>query len=205
MPTVALATEFDDYDAEIYRALLALTMQQDVVRWPTELRFNGCRSVRHLMEPFLRQAEKSDVRHALFAIDNDGGARRHPEHDDLHDVAAQARDEVDGCRHCWLTDALPAWWTEGGRRAAIVVPVQTLETWLLTLRGDDLLPSAEQVYNRDVLKKRFFGRPKPPITVCRDQALTLLKQDDALERLRRRPSFRRFEVAIDSWRVHPSE
>ena len=34
--------------------------------------------------------EPPDVRHALFAIDNDG-ARRHPEHDDIHDVAAQAR------------------------------------------------------------------------------------------------------------------
>lgn len=205
MPTVAFATEFDDYDAEIYRALLALTLGQPVVRWPTELRFNGCRSVRHLMEPFLRRAEKDAVRHALFAVDNDGGARRHPEHDDVHDVAAQALDEADGCRHCWLAQALPAWWTQGDRRTAIVVPVQTLETWLLVLRGDDLTPSPEQVYHRDVLKKRFFGKPKPPLDVCRDQAIALLNEPGALERLRLRPSFQRFESAIAPWRVDSIE
>ncbi|HSN97832.1 MAG TPA: hypothetical protein VLS89_06020, partial [Candidatus Nanopelagicales bacterium] len=135
MLTVAIATEYDDYDGEVYRVLLERYLGQPVARWQTAMRFNGDRSVRKLAAPYLVTAAAAGVRHALFAIDNDGGSKRRPEHDEGHDQAAQAADEREGCRVCWLSQALPASWTESGARRCVVVPVQTLETWLLCLRG----------------------------------------------------------------------
>jgi hypothetical protein len=63
------------------------------------------------------------IRHALFAVDNDGGARRGPEHKPNHDQPTQAADD-DGCRTCRILQAIPEWWTIADRRHCAAVPVQ---------------------------------------------------------------------------------
>jgi hypothetical protein len=200
MPTVAIATEYDDYDGEVYRFLLGRLLGAEVEKWRTEMRFSGDRTVRGLAELYLRKAAAQGVRHALFAIDNDGGARRRPEHDDSHDPADESIEEADRCRVCWLHQALPSSWLTEGRLLCVVVPVQTLETWLLCLRGDGLLPSPEQCYARRVLKKHLFGSPLPPVEMRSELALGLLGRPDALQRLRERRSFRHFEAQLAAWR-----
>lgn len=200
MPTVAIATEYDDYDGEVYRFLLGRLLGAEVKKWRTEMRFSGDRTVRGLADLYLRKAAEQGVRHALFAIDNDGGARRRLEHEDSHDPTEESIEEADRCRVCWLHQALPPSWLAEGRMLCVVVPVQTLETWLLCLRGDDLLPSPEQCYARRVLKKRLFGNPLPPVEMRCELALGLLGRPDALERLRERKSFRHFEAQLAAWR-----
>lgn len=164
------------------------------------MRFNGDRSVRKLAAPYLSAAARDGIEHALFAIDNDGGLKRHPEHSSDHDQASQAADR-DGCRVCWLEAALPASWLAGGRKRCVVVPVQTMETWLLCLRGalPFAAPSPEQDYSRPVLKKRFFGAPLPPVTARVALALAEVLKADALTTLRRRQSFRHFEAQLAGW------
>src|SRR5665213_344137 len=105
--TVAIGSENDDVDAEVYRILLGRLLGQEVNRYATARSFSGWKSVRDLAAPYLADAWRNGARHALFAIDNDGGAKRAPEHDDTHDVRAQA-DDKNGCRTCWLAQALPA-------------------------------------------------------------------------------------------------
>jgi hypothetical protein len=124
---VAIAAENDDYDGEIYRVLLARVLGTEIERFHPEIRFSGLWSVIKAAEPFLRRAQANDVRHALFAVDNDGGARRHPEHAPEHDGAREAADS-DGCRVCRLDMTLPRWWLAEGHRQCIVIPVQTIET-----------------------------------------------------------------------------
>ena len=197
---VAIAAENDDYDGAILRRLLELALGEAVDPWASEMRFSGLWSVATQADPFLHSARAGGVKHALFAVDNDGGARRRPEHSPGHDAAQQAADP-DGCRWCWLDRHVPAWWREGGRLQCVVVPVQTIETWLLHLRGDVLpAPSPEQFYSRQVLKRALFGRAKPPLARRVELALELLARPDALERLRGRPSFRLVEVQLQGWR-----
>ncbi|MEO7592308.1 MAG: hypothetical protein ABI134_13920 [Byssovorax sp.] len=199
MLTVAIAAENDDYDAEIYRTLLELLLGQPITRYPTARRFSGCRSVRDLSEAYLRDADRQGVTHALFAIDNDGGAKRAPEHDQEHDAPVEAVNE-DGCRACWLAEVLPRWWTINGSKRCLVVPVQTLETWLLCVRGDPFsAPSPEQQYGRPVLKKRFFGKPEPPAQMRCSMALAELSKPGALAILRQRRSFQHFEAQLADW------
>lgn len=90
MLTVAIATENDEYDAEIYRMLLELLLGKPVTRYQTPRRFSGWRSVRSLSEAYLRDADRKGVKHALFAIDNDGGAKSALEHEQEHDAPAEA-------------------------------------------------------------------------------------------------------------------
>ncbi len=199
MLTVAIAAENDDYDAEVYRTLLEIELGQPVARHPTQRRFSGWRSVRDLSDAYLRDAARKGVKHALFAIDNDGGRDRAPEHDPAHDPPAEAANE-DGCRACWLTEALPVWWTADGGKRCVVVPVQTLETWLLCVRGDPFsAPSPEQQYGRSVLKKRFFGKPEPPARTRLDLALAEIQKPSALDVLRQRRSFQCFEAQLAGW------
>lgn len=204
--TVAIASENDSFDGEIYRAILQLILQRPVNRWQTEMRFDGHRAVYKLAELFLVRARQHGIRHALFAVDNDGGQRRRPEHDADKCAAVQnpevaiRLDNDDVCRVCWLTSGVPAGWLAEGGLLCLAVPVQTVETWLLHLRGDSLDPSPEQVYHRPTLKKRFFGKPLPPAEDRIALALQQIQRADALERLRERRSFRLMETQLAAWR-----
>jgi hypothetical protein len=199
MLTVAIAAENDDYDAEIYCTLLELLLAKPVVRYPTQRRFSGCRSVRDLSEAYLRDAERHGVQHALFAIDNDGGAKRAPEHDAAHNAAAEAAN-TDGCRACWLGEVVPAWWAANGSKRCLVVPVQTVETWLLCVRGHAFsAPTAEQQYSRSALKKYFFGKVLPPAAKQRELALAEIRKPGALGILRQHLSFQQFEAQLAGW------
>ena len=208
---VAIASENDAFDGAIYHRLLELSLGRPVALWPTEMRFDGHRAVYKLAETFLLRALQSGIRHAFLAVDNDGGSKRRPEHDDTHCTSAsQARgaalaiDDDDACRECWLRSALPVDFAARGAMACVVVPVQTLETWLLHLRGDlhdknpDLLP--ERIYDRRELKRQFFGRPVPASQERTAMALRLLEPPTALDRLRQRPSFMRMERQLAAWR-----
>jgi hypothetical protein len=134
-------------------------------------------------------------------VDNDGGARRRPEHDPADAPPPFRVDDDDTCRECWLSQAIPASWSATGGRACVVVPVQAIETWLLFLRGDALTPTPEQAhgYHRPTLKRQFFGKPTPPAATRLALARAELARPDAIELLRARPSFRRFDAAIAGW------
>ncbi|MFS8065378.1 MAG: hypothetical protein ACMG6S_03295 [Byssovorax sp.] len=203
MLTVAIATESESFDAEAYRALLSRLLDEEVTRWKTDLRFSGWKSVCRDIPLYLDKAADAGVTRALVAIDNDGGARRRPEHDVAHVSAQQASDDEDGCAFCLLTESVPSSWVVGDRKQCLVVPVQVLETWLLVIRGETLSPSPEQAhaYSRSALKKRFFGdsiRSQATRTVM---ALEQIQKPEALERLRALPSFRLFADQVDRWAI----
>lgn len=203
MLTVAIASENDALDAEVYRLLLARLLDTEVQRWKTDITFQsgGFRRVYNLVPTFLEFAAKNGVTRALIAIDNDGGSQRCPEHEPTH-VAAQHGAGEEDCRVCWLGQRVPdAWKAEPSiHRACIIVPVQTLETWLLSLNGHDFGGKRpEQTYDRSSLKKKFYGRPIPPSRRCTELALEQLRRPDALDILRQRPSFQHFEQQLRSW------
>ncbi|MEW5854826.1 MAG: hypothetical protein AB2A00_38980 [Myxococcota bacterium] len=199
MLTVAIATEFDDYDAEVSRVLLEQALARSVVRWQTSIRFNGDKSVKKLAPLYVRRALAEGVRHFLFTIDNDGGQRRRPQHAPEHDEIAEAADERDGCRWCWISRAAQV---DSPAVRCIAVPVQTMETWLLVARGEALSPSPEQCYHRPTLKKRFFGTPLPATDVRTRLAVDVIRQPHALHALRGLRSFQLFEaqLGIEGWR-----
>lgn len=92
-------------------------------------------------------------------------------------------------------------WKNPPLRYCIVVPVQTLETWLLVLKGYPFEESSpEKRYYRPVLKKDLFGKPLPPEAERTRIALDLLKAPNALKLLRERPSFQRFEARLAEWK-----
>ena len=105
----------------------------------------------------------------------------------------------DSCRECWLQAAVPATWTARGGKTCVVVPVQTIETWLLVLRGMEFSGEPEKTYDRRALVKRFFGSPKPPVATRVSLAPSELRRPDALDILRARPSFQRFEARLTVW------
>jgi hypothetical protein len=199
MLTVAFATENPSYDSEVYRVLLELSLGVPVTAWKSQARFSGWKSVLHLAEAYLVQAAEKGVQHAVLAIDNDGGLKRHLEHEPDHDAPRQAEDP-DGCRFCLLAEALPKSWVETGNKRCLVVPVQTLETWLLVLRGDPLKDPPEGVFDRRHLKKLFFGHPLPPEEKRMTMALEVLRREGALTKLRQRRSFRLFEEQLADWK-----
>ena len=198
-----MATENGAFDAEVYRYLLQCILQTPVTTWSGDrpVRFNGWKSVVKQAPIFLKLAEQAKLRHALLAIDNDGGSRRHPEHQPDHDVKHQAADE-DGCRVCKLMNIVPDSWEAAEFRRCVVVPVQTIETWLLVARGDTFnAPTPEQYYHRSVIKKKFFGCNGLPETVKTEMALEVLGRADVLGTLRLRRSFQHFEQQLASWKA----
>lgn len=197
MRTVAIATECDDFDAEVYRVLLELLLGEPIERWKNQFRFSGWKNVCALASVYLEAALAEGVQHALVAIDNDGGSKRRPEHQPTHDAKAEAANPEDGCGFCLLSES-----TAGSAMplSCLVVPVQTMETWLLVLRGDDMGAEPERVHHRRVLKKQFFGKPLPPVATRTDLALEQIRRPDALDILRRRPSFALFEAQLTTWR-----
>lgn len=203
--TVAIASENDLFDGEIYRSLLEQILGRPVIRWRTEMRFDGHRAIYKLSDPFLDRAHQTGIKHALVAVDNDGGLKRRPEHDPAScpvskdpSIVIDIDDDVT-CRYCWLSSAIPTSWTKRGGLLCLAVPVQTIETWLLHLRGDALEPSPERVFDRPNLKKRFFGRPLPPAAERLAAALAQVQRSDALDRLRERRSFALFESQLSAW------
>jgi hypothetical protein len=203
MLTVAIASENDALDAEVYLQLLARLLHVEVQRWNTDITFQsgGLRRVHNLTPIFLEMAEKQGVTRALIAIDNDGGSQRCPEHEPTHVAAWHGAGEED-CRVCWLGQRVPEAWkaAQSTHRVCIVVPVQTLETWLLVLKGHDFEGKRpEQTYDRPSLKKKFYGHPLPPSRRRTELALEQLRRPDALDILRERPSFQHFEQQLRSW------
>lgn len=201
--TVAIASENDSFDGEVYRVLLAQLLGVPVVRWVGSFAFNGYKSVAKVAPAFLLAAAAAGVEHALFAIDNDGGASRNPEHEPSHVAPPFDLTDDRSCRECWLQSALPNAWKEGTGRLGIVVPVQLIETWLLVLRGAPLEPTPEQAsaYNRNALKKKFFGKTTPPLATRIALAKAELEKPNALDLLEERPSFRRFAERVAAWRI----
>lgn len=198
---VAIASENDDYDGEIYRTLLQQLLGRGVQKWQTDMRFNGDKSVWKQAAPYLQRALQQGVRHALLAVDNDGSSTRRQEHSEAHQGAGELADP-DGCRVCWLRSALPTFWSTAAHPHCIVVPVQCIETWLLAVRGDEMAPSPERAfsYSRPDLKRRFFGSgTKPPLSTRLKLALEQLSRPEATGRLRERASFRHFEAQLRSW------
>lgn len=196
---VAIAAEAP-YDTRIIQVLVERLLDRPIVPWVGAYKFNGCKSVATLALAFLGAAARADIRHALLAIDNDGGSRKRPEHADscILPTEFNANDD-DGCRECWLHSAVPLSWTAGGGKSCIVVPVQTIETWLLTIRGDDLGESPEGNYHRPTLKKKFYGERKPSFERGLAIAMVELRKTNAVDVLRRRESFQRFAGHLASW------
>jgi hypothetical protein len=206
MLTVAFATENNRFDGEVYRVLLELLLGFPVTAWKSESRFSGWPSVLHLAKPYLLQAAERGVRHAVLSIDNDGGSKRHLEHEPDHDAQREALDP-EGCRFCLLAEALPKSWIEAGNKRCLIVPVQTVETWLLLLRGDPLPEPPESEFNRNQLKRLFVRRDehgrdrlKPPEEQRTAEALALLRREGAVTKLRERRSFRLFEEQLADWK-----
>jgi hypothetical protein len=202
-PRVAIACENLAVDGEIYSTLLGQILAGPVVRWaPPGLEFNGWRHVVRLLPHFLGLATTEGVSLALAAIDNDGGLKRHPEHDPTHTPWSwEARPEdvlgSKGCRVCSLGGRVPPGWSSG---ACIVVPVQALETWLLVARDHRFsVPSPELQFNRTVLKGACWGKPMPHERLRFDLALGWLADPAALPRLRGLRSFQLFEAGVRRW------
>lgn len=203
---VAIASEYDGYDGEIYRFLLEAILCTPVTKWTGAFVFNGCNSVAKSAPGFLLAAQRAGVRHALLAVDNDGGAMRRPEHEDQHVVPTFNIKDTTSCRACWLTAAVPAAWSGSGGLSCVVVPVQVIETWLLSIRGHSFSAStAERTYDRRALKRHFFGPGAfPPTRVAIAHAMTELQKPHALATLRTRPSFQRLEAALAAWLAPPA-
>lgn len=197
---VAIASENGMYDAEAYRYLLSRLLDRQVNLWRSNVRFNGWKTVVNQTPIYLRHAARNGVNRALVAIDNDGGKNTGPEHESDHDVKAQARN-INGCRVCRLLDIIPEdWKSPDSYRYCVVVPIQALETWLLSIQGFSFRsPTPEAYYHRRALKTAFFGKPLPPEADRTKAALAELKKSDAIDILRQRRSFRYFEKQLDGW------
>ena len=78
---VAIAAENLETDGEIYRDLLEVVLGVPVERFtPGAASFRGWKTVYRLAPLFLELAADAGFDRALLAIDNDGGAKRRPEH-----------------------------------------------------------------------------------------------------------------------------
>lgn len=201
MLTVAIASENGNYDSRIYQVLLSMLLGTEVEIWNEHsYTFHGWKPVVHNARLFLREAKSNGVHRALLAIDNDGGSKRRLEHHAGHIQSVDALNEEDGCAECLLAEQIPLEWRTPPLHCCTVVPVQTLETWLLVLKGYQFKEkSPEGRYHRYVLKRDLFGKPTPPEDVRTQMALALLRTPGALEILRKRPSFQRFEARLTGW------
>ena len=93
-------------------------------------------------------AQASEVELAksnILLLGPTGCGKTHLAHDPGHDPATEAATKT-GCRFCLLAERLPVWWTAEPRKRCVVVPVQTLETWLLCIRGDAFTARAHRIW-----------------------------------------------------------
>lgn len=201
MTTLTVAIAAEGPDGAIYRALIEAVLGRPVLAWNGTYVFTGCKAVPKLAYPFLNAAARAGVKHAMLAIDNDGSLRKRPEHIPTHAVPVFKIDDDDTCRECWLTGAIPNVWLAGDSKNCVAVPVQTIETWLLAIRGIPAFATAtpEQQYSRSVLKKMFYGKPTPPEARRLEMAIEQLAIPGALTALSLRPSFQRFKAKIADW------
>lgn len=158
---VAIASENPEYDGEIYRRLLELTIGAGVRRFETDTVIRSRTGIPGRVQPFLRRALDEGVRHALIGVDNDGGASRRPEHEDTHRRDEQLLDPNSACSVCWLEQFIPPWWTSERGQQCLVVPVQTIETWLLILRGHTFASAPESTYHRRRVEEMFLRQAVP--------------------------------------------
>ncbi|MFI5299243.1 MAG: hypothetical protein ACHREM_14200 [Polyangiales bacterium] len=209
MIRVALVTENNAVDGVIFVDLVKL-MGLNIEPWsPSARPFPGLPAIWRNLAAYLQTAEDDGVEHALVAIDNDGGARRNPPHQADHVVDDFADDWNAACRVCRLRKFLPPAWNEGSRRSCLVVCMQTIETWLLVLKGHAFSNARrvpERDYGRDAMKKAFWGDElgagdQERVALAR----TLLARHDALALLGQRPSFMSFVEQIEAWKpVRPA-
>jgi len=199
--TVALACESES-DLAIYRFLASAIIERPVVVWTGDTVFRGCSAVGKLASAFLARAEAFGICHALLAIDNDGRSKARLEHDGTHVLQTFDGADNDRCRECWLTEAAPPSWRDGAK-LVVAVPVQTIETWLLCVRGTAFTTKTpEHQYDRKALKNSFGLKGLPEAERIR-LAMAELEKDTALATLRTRASFRRFEARLAAWRSAP--
>jgi hypothetical protein len=183
----------------VYARLVGIELAGSVDARTHDVMFTGWQSIKSQLPYFLRLAMDAGVRHAIVAVDNDGGARRHPGHEASHDAVAHAKDP-DGCRVCAMTTWVPPDWNGD---VVLAVPVQTIETWLLVLK-DPAFEShrPEGRFHKRVLKRDLFGDVASP--AARSQlAFELLSRQDARDVLMRRPSYRHFAEQLARWRGSP--
>jgi len=200
---VGVASENNNYDAIVYAHILRKLIGVPVEPYiPQGMSFNGCNAVAKLAPTFLSRCLQAGVRNAILAVDNDGGSQRRLEHADDHALPA-TYDESTECRVCWLHGSITTSWVVGNGRCSLVVPVQTLETWLLVARGQPPEPPVgrpEGYFGRAALKRRLFGKGTlPPMADRCAVAIDALESPYALDRLRERHSFMRFEAGVRDW------
>jgi hypothetical protein len=205
MLDVAILSENETTDGVIYQRLLERVLGQPVrFWWPPGFHMTGWPKLYQYTPWLLQQAEAAGVRHAVIAVDNDGGERRHPEHAETDTpfpvgTSLKALSDSEGCRTCSLTACVPPSWNGAGGQTCIAIPVQALETWLLWLRQYAFKRDPpEKNFHRSFLKKEFYGGD-PPAPVKVQLAVAELSRPDALDRLRERPSFTRFEAGVRTW------
>ena len=144
---VAIACENPAFDGPVFERLLGLLLEREVTTWKTDMRMSGWPSVLGQAAAFLDAAGTAGIRHALIAIDNDGGSKRAPAHEPGHDAPSQAKDD-EGCRYCRALVAIPKSWGDAKRLSCVAVPVQAMETWLLCVRGEPPAVAGEQCPDR---------------------------------------------------------
>lgn len=196
---VAIASESNQFDREVYRRLLELVLEIGVSAFKTDIEFGNRTRVRTLANAFLERVLGQGVRHALFAIDNDGGMARRPAHDPAHNRIEQMTNPNDACSTCLMDSSVAPKWYELGVQVVFVVPIQTIETWLLVAQGSPFEGRPENTYHRPTLKKRLYGKPEPPVARRLEVALSVLSDPNALERMRALQSFVLFEQQVRSW------
>lgn len=201
MSALMVAIAAEGPDAEIYRSLMESIIGRPIRSWTGPFAFYGCKAVAKAAPVFLGAAARAGVAHAMLAIDNDGGSKRRPEHTPFDVAPPFTIDDDDTCRECWLTQAIPSSWKATTRRHCVAVPVQTVETWLLAIRG---IPpfntrTPEQQYARNVLKRMFYGSPLPSESRRVSIASEELTKPGALSTLGARPSFQRFASQLAGW------
>ena len=206
MIEVAIACENSDTDGEIYRHLLELILDCEVATFAPRghHRFSGWKSVYRLAPSFIALAADAGVRHALLVVDNDGGAKKHPEHADTDAPLPRGTPlkeliESKGCRTCSLAALDLRGWRSSGRSLCIVVPVQAVETWVLFLKEYPFkAPTPEKEYHRRHLKSICYGKQAPAEEQV-SKATKAFSQAGAVDRLMERQSFRRFRECVETW------
>jgi hypothetical protein len=197
---VAIAAEGPD--PEVYRHPLGMVLDTSVIRYKPGRLFGGCKGVLKHFPTHLADTANEGVRHALLAIDNDGGRNGPPEHDSGHVVPDEIA-TTPACRTCLVLNRLPQAWRDAQRFHCVVVPVQILETWLLCARGHRFTTrSPERFYDRDQLKELLYGKAPFPAQAERVRmALDELNGPGMLGVLRERRSFHRMEIQFRGWRT----
>jgi len=134
---------------------------------------------------------------ALFAVDNDDDPEHTPAHDALPDLA---------CRFCVLhREAHPTALqrpTLGNRplRFFFAVPVRTIETWLLLLKGHPF-PGRPEDFGRGPsgrrqLKRLVYGAENADQRTRASVSNRLILEGDLADLERRSPSFRTFAMQV---------